>query len=140
MIKVPRNSGWWSLLVVALIVVGTTGLAMAEEGDGDRDRMQARMVEVGESYENRLRPPQERSSWKMVRLFDEGSLQLRLSFVPSGASVEMNLSSATGEHIRAEAAEGASGGVLEIEERVEQGIYYIEVSSDEDVDYTLQID
>jgi hypothetical protein len=121
-------------LSVGLLVMSSPIFAQGRDPDGTR--MQARNVEVGDSYAGSLAPPEDRADWRMIRLGEAHALDLQLTVRTSGAEAKLTLTDSRGDELATSTA-GSSAG--RISQRVDAGIYYIAVESDDTLRYELAI-
>jgi hypothetical protein len=121
--------------ICATLVVASSPL-FAQSRDPDGTRMQARAVEVGNSFSDSLTPPHDRADWRMVRLGEAHALDLRLTVRTSGASAELALTDSRGDRV---ASATAGEDEARITRRVDAGIYYIAVESNDTLRYDLSI-
>lgn len=127
------------LLVIAIVValIGFSLPALAQERDADGARMQARQVDVGTVHSERLTPPQDEADWRMIKLEEESSLELKLTVESSNRSAKLTLAGATGNEL---AAKSAGERAATITQSLDAGIYYIAVESGQSLSYELRID
>ncbi|TXD38125.1 hypothetical protein FRC98_04300 [Lujinxingia vulgaris] len=110
----------------AVLAMGT--LAMAQGRDADGTRMQARQIAVGESHSDRLSPPQDREDWYFVRVDAAVELQVSVRVRPASAALRLEMQGATGDRLAVATSEQGSAVVTQ---RVNPGIYYVQVSGGE---------
>ena len=132
---VARVGRWMMMVVVVSGFMGSVAWADEEE---DPARMQATLVELGESHEGRLAKEEGLSTWNMVRLWEEMTLTVSISVDPAPGEVTLEVSSATGQELESISAEDMT--TLELEAQLDRGIYYIQISADQELDYRLRIE
>ena len=119
---------------VATMVVGTSAL-FAFGRDADGSRMQARAHQLGQSASDRLSPPTDSVDWRYVRLKEGHTIEIVVS-APDKAGVRVSLTDAVGKNL---ASGRSKKGQAKIRRRVEPGLYYISVSSNQSCTYKVSI-
>ncbi len=132
---VTRVGRWMMVAVLVSSLMGSVAWADEEE---DPARMQATLVEVGESHEGRLVEEEGLSTWNMVRLWEEMTLTVSLRVDPAPGEVTLEMSSATGEKV--ESVSAGDTMTLDLEAQLDRGIYYIQIRADQELDYRLRIE
>lgn len=104
--------------------------------DSDGSRMQARPLTFKASASDRLSPPNDAVDWRYVRLSDAHDVTLTVDSKPVGIAVEVTLTDAMGKTI---ARGRSSDGKYSTHRRLDPGLYYIAVSANRAVSYTLTV-
>lgn len=104
--------------------------------DPDGSRMQARSIKVGATESDSLSPPKDSVDWRYVRLGSPKVLNLKVSSKPSSTRVRVTLTDSVGKNLQVATS---SEGSLSISERIDPGLYYISVSANAPVRYSLSV-
>ena len=109
-------------------VLAIATFAMAQGRDADGTRMQARQLTVGAAHSDRLSPPQDREDWYFVRVDEAVSLTVSVKVRPASATLRLEMQGATGDRLAVATTEQGSA---QLSQRVNPGIYYMQVSGGE---------
>ncbi len=102
--------------------------------DPDGSRMQARKQAFGKPASDRLTPPTDAVDWRYFRLKDPKKVQIKVTTEPANANVQVQLTNAVGKQL---VSTRTSKGTATINHSLESGLFYVSVSSNSAVRYTI---
>ncbi len=126
----------WMALIMMVSLVGMSPAWSKPRKDLDGKRIGARSMSLDKERKDKLNAPQDRSDWSYLKLREAGSLVVTLKSNPEGAAVMVTLTDASGTVLGSKKLK-AKGGTVSLASKVKAGIYYIQVSSEDEVRYSL---
>ena len=122
------------LAVIGIMATSTAIYAYGRDADGSR--MQARSHALGSSKADRLNPPTDSVDWRYVRLKAAQKVTVSVTNVPKDVALSLLITDAVGKPV---ASQRSAKGAVAITRELKPGLYYISVSSNTAVKYTISI-
>lgn len=107
---------------------------MARDADGSR--MQARVQQLRTTQQDSLRPPIDRVDWRTFKLQGDAVVTIRVSSSPKQVPLQVQLTDGRGNVL----VSGGRAGGETLRRQLASGLYYVSVSANAQVDYSITIE
>lgn len=122
-------------LVAMMLGLTWSGQVVGKVRDADGSRMQAREQRLGSTISDRITPPNDSVDWRYVRIAKAQSLGVRVT-TRGEKQARVQVTNAVGKSIM----DGSTQkGRLSLSRPVDPGLYYVAVSSNVSVEYSITL-
>ena len=132
-LKTMLRAGLYSAALCGLLIASP---ALAESRDADGSRLQARSIALGSTQRDTLSPPRDNTDWLSFKVPAGANVTISLNHKPETASVQLSLTDARGQSV---ASSTSQRGAASLRQRLEPGIYYLSISSNTNVSYSVTV-
>ena len=140
MARIHTSTPLLSAMGVATVIgmmIGTWSVPL-EARDADGERLGADLHEVDSTQSGELSPPDDVSDWSYFKIEDETRVTITLTNTSGNTSLALKLVDGTGDEMASRSV--GNGDSVTVQETLNAGLYYVEVSSESDASYQLGIE
>lgn len=137
--KIHRRAALFAVCLIGastLMLWGGARSAQAYGRDADGTRHQARNQALGSTQRDTLNPPSDGVDWRSFKVTAPKNVTISVRHKPESANVQVTIVDSTGATV----ASGSSNrGAVSVSSQLKSGLYYISVSSNQGVSYSITV-
>lgn len=137
--KIHRRAALFAVCLIGastLLLISGASKAQAYGRDADGTRHQARNQALGSTQRDTLNPPSDGVDWRSFKVTAPKNITVSLRHKPEAAKVTVTIVDSTGATV---ASGSSSRGAVSVTSLLKSGLYYISVSSNQGVSYSITV-